>query len=267
MLSPQALLKLIVSRTLPQGNADGPQNEVFQRAGRYGEGAVLSYIRKQHLLADEGQYFVANNAQTAITAQATNAYDATKPTILIANTDSSSNPLGKRIYIDYIALLAGGTAYSNATSNTGIFWQLGIDSGNRYSSGGTALTIANPNMDIAAASSVAKAYAGGITTTAASGQFRNVSAMRLMRLPVSATVLSLANSDRFFFTFGGVEANAGDIQLQASATVEVTTVARAMSGPPVIIGPNQSFLFNINAISNGTPVAGNLHVEIGWWER
>jgi hypothetical protein len=135
MLSPQALIKGLVARALPTPNTDSQNTDVGGRYGRYGENTVLSYVRKQHLLADEGAYFTASNAQTAITGPAAAGFVATTPALVIYNGASSSGP---RIYLDYLYLLNGGTAFSNSTSNTGMFWALLVDAGNRFSSGGTA---------------------------------------------------------------------------------------------------------------------------------
>src|SRR4051812_26565418 len=195
-------LKGLASRGLPQPVPDTQEQEM--RFDRYGGISTAPVVRKHHTLADEGSYFVANNLQTAITGQTSTSYDATKPSALLINTDSGSNPSAKRIYLDYIMLLNGGTAYSNASSNTAIFWGLAMDSGNRYSSGGTQLTVNNPNNDVAQAASIAKAYAGALVTTSAIA-LRTILGQRLMRAPVSATALTLANLDQFFFNFGGVE--------------------------------------------------------------
>jgi hypothetical protein len=265
MLSPQTLWKTLVARSLPMVTQDGPESERTARGGRYGEVYTQPLVRKLHNLADEGSYFTANNAQTAITGQALNAFDATKPSIVIYNSDSAANPLAKRIYIDYIQLVAGGTAYSNGVSNTATYCHIATDNVNRYSSGGTALTVQNVNQDGAIRTTVASAYAGAITTTTASA-LRTLSGYRLFRLPVSATALSLANVDRWNINFGGVE-NIVDLQTQISATLEATAVARSIAFSPVVIGPGQSFLFYITPIANSAPVGGTLHYDIGWWER
>lgn len=265
MLAPQALMRAIISRVLPQANPDSANVDDSLRGARYGELYTFPISRKQHNLADEGSYFTANNLQTAITGQSSTAYDATKPSLLLVNTDSLANQAAKRIYLDYIMLLNGGTAYSNATSNTGIMWGASMDQGNRYSSGGTQLTTNNPNNDVAKASSVALAYAGAIVTTTAQS-LRTIVGQRLMRAPVSATALTLANLDQFFFNFGGVEGHPANVP-QASATLEATVVSKSFNGPPLIIGPNQSLLFNINCIAGGAVTPGNLIYEVGWWER
>ena len=261
-------LRALVSRGLPQPTPDGsPQTQII-RGMRYNELATIGLMRKQHALADEGSFFVANGGDTAITGQTTQALDATKPSLLIQNTAPQSGGMGKRIYIDYISLLGGGTAYSNLTSNTGMYFYLGIDTILRYSSAGTALTVANVNGDVPNASSVAQVWAGAIVTLTAGSAFRTIGGRRLMRLPVSSTVLSTANADRWYFNFGGVETGAFETSTDTtSATLESKWVSRYINCPPIIIGPQQSFLFNINCITGGTVTAGNLFYEIGWSER
>lgn len=254
---------LKVSRDRAQTLLDGLFGPA--RASRYGEQTVVPMVRKQHALADEGSYFTANNGQTAITGQALAAVDLTKPSLVIDNTDSPTNPAAKRIYIDYLTMLAGATAYSNSTSNTITFAHIALDTINRYSSGGTELAINNPNGDYPQKASVARVYAGALTLATAKA-LRHLSGYRLMRLPVSATAMSLANVDRWFCNFGGVE-NAGDQHVQASATLEATAVARNIGFPPVVIGPGQSFLFYITNISNSGATGGTLHYDCGWWER
>jgi hypothetical protein len=48
---------------------------------------MLSVVRKQHLLADEGSYFLANNnSQTGILSSAATGFVATTPALVIYNT-------------------------------------------------------------------------------------------------------------------------------------------------------------------------------------
>jgi hypothetical protein len=262
MLSPQALIKGLVARALPTPNTDSQNTDVGGRYGRYGENTVLSYVRKQHLLADEGAYFTASNAQTAITGPAAAGFVATTPALVIYNGASSSGP---RIYLDYLYLLNGGTAFSNSTSNTGMFWALLVDAGNRFSSGGTGLTPKNPNMD-SGNSSIAAINFGAPTATAASGAVRSIVGQRLFREPVSATALTLANMDDWMFNFGGVEGG-GITSPGSSGVLQANISHKVLNCPPVVIGPGQSALLYIWQISNSGPTAGNLIPELGWWER
>ena len=258
----------LVSRLLPQPTNDGNNNPQPIRFGRYNEVYSVPLMRKQHALADEGSYFTANNKDSEITGQAVTSMDLTKPTILIQNVDSPGNSAAKRIYLDYITILNGSTAYSNATSNTGMFFYLNIDTILRYSSAGTALTVQNVNGDVPNRASIAQAYAGAIVTTTASPALRNITGRRFMRLPVSGTVMSIANADRWYFNFGGVEIGGAETTTDTtSATVENKWVSRSIPCPPIVIGPQQSFLFNINTIVNSASVGGTFFVDIGWIER
>lgn len=262
MLSPQAILRGLVARGKPTANIDSQNNDVASRFGRYGENQVLSIVRSNHLLADEGSYFTASSAQTAITAPAAVAFVATTPAMTIYNGASAGGP---RIYVDYLYLLAGGTAFSNATSNTGMFFAAYIDAGNRYSSGGTALTPKNTNMDDLTNSN-ASIFFGAPTATAASGSVRSLVGQRLFREPVSATALSLASMDDWLFNFGGVEG--GPVNAAGSSgVVQANIVHKVFNVPPVVIGPGQSALIYIWQISNSAPVAGTLIPELGYFER
>src|SRR5436190_1380803 len=81
----EAFLKGWVSRMLPQAETDNDPGIV--RLGRFGDVWTIGAVRKQHGLADEGTYFVCNNAQTGLAATALAAPTATSPFIIIANVD------------------------------------------------------------------------------------------------------------------------------------------------------------------------------------
>src|SRR4051812_7519211 len=105
-LSAQALVKGLVSRLLPTTNFDSANNDAAIRLGRYGEAAVLPFVRKQHLLVDEGSYFIASTGtQTGQISSPATGWVATTPAMVIYNTDSASNLSAKRIYLDYVNLV------------------------------------------------------------------------------------------------------------------------------------------------------------------
>jgi hypothetical protein len=271
MLSPQALFRGIVSRVLPQANLE--TNEASLRQGRYGEADVLSVVRKSHLLADEGSYFVTNNAQTGILSAAAVAGPATAPTtpsLVIVNNDSASNPNAKRVYLDYVELLvtaAGVTATATQAKNMAVV----IDRGGRYSSGGTNLTAnsTSTNMDITV-TSVAQAYFGNITTTAATIAARTLVGQRMQRLPVSATTVPDIINDRVRYEFGSVEQIPSIILGSVAATTLQPSVEQAtIKLPPVVLGPGQSCLIYLwQLVAGGTYTTATTYIpEIGWWER
>lgn len=262
MLSPQALIRGLVSRVLPQPNIDSANIDVASRFGRYGENYVLSVTRKQHLIADEGAYFIASNGnQTGIVSTTATGFVATTPACIVYNTDSSGNPNAKRVYLDYMNLVTTvvGSAASGLVNLQGAVY---LDTGNRYSSGGTEITntVVNPNMDVPVKNSVSKVYFGGITASAASGSVRAVVPLRVIRPVVSATVLDVVGETKWF-NFGGVEGSMNGSITVANANFITVPM------PPVIIGPGQSCLIYLWQNVGATNVAATYAPEIGFWER
>src|SRR4051812_25515395 len=90
-------------RALPTPVPDGIQQQLL-RGGRYREQYVLSAIRKQYLLGDEGTYFVANNSGTGVaTVAAPTAFSDTAPMFTLHNTSGSGDQnVARRVYIDWI---------------------------------------------------------------------------------------------------------------------------------------------------------------------
>jgi hypothetical protein len=212
------------------------------RFGRYGESYALSLVPSKHLLADEGSYFTVNNGQAGIaTAAAPTAFSATNPFLLIYNRDTAPN--GRRIYLDFALLLATAAG----TAGTSVQCAVTSDAGNRFVSGGSALTpaIVNGNQD-AGATSVAQIFAGNITAAA-----RTISGNRLLKgaIPVAG--------DQYVLNFGGVDAP----HFLASATVTFSVNNLV----PLIIGPNQSALIHLWLPAQ--TAAASFAPELGWWER
>lgn len=259
MLAPSALIKGLVSRYLPSPFQDDRDTDRPQRLGRYGESYVASLTSKQHMLADEGSYYVTNNAQTGIVTGTAATWAATTPTAVIFNTDSVTST-SKRIYLDYMALVttaAGGWGSAGVNVQLAVY----IDNTDRYTSGGTDMSslIVNPNMDAPIRSSIAKVRFGAITAPAATGSARCVCGLRIIRPAVSATVAEVVGELKYF-NFGGA-----DQQLSGPITIAVANMI-SHPLPPIIIGPQQSCL--IYAILNGTsPTAISWAPEFGWWER
>jgi hypothetical protein len=160
---------------------------------------------------------------------------ATTPALVVYNGASAGGP---RIYLDYLYLLNGGTAFSNSTSNTGMFFAIYIDAGNRFSSGGTGLTPKNVNQDSNQGSYAAINF-GAPTATAASGAVRSLVGQRLFRAPVSATALTLANMDDWMFNFGGVEGGPANI-VGSSGVLQANISHSVFNLPPVVIGPGKA---------------------------
>jgi hypothetical protein len=268
MLSPQALFKLLISRALPPPNPDSQSLDVPISGTRYGEARMASYVRKAHLLADEGSYFITNNAQTGILSSPAVGFVATTPSLIIINNDSGSNPYPKRIYLDYIELLVTAAGVT-ATATQAKYLAAIIDATGRFSSGGTNLTslIVSPNMDMLPAS-VAQVYFGALTATGASVSARVLAGQRLVRFPVTATTAPDLAGDTVRIEFGSVEPPASN-QSGSAGVLQANGYYSTIKMPPVVLGPRMAFLLYLwQLVAGGTYTTATTYVpEVGWWER
>jgi hypothetical protein len=256
MLSPQALIKGLVSRALPSLNPDGFNSDVAFRQFPYGEMATQPLVRKSHNLADEGSYYVTNNVSTAVAPTYT-GYLATTPFITLQNNNP---PGGPRLYLDYIVLQAAvAGAFASAGVSTNI--AVAIDNTLRYASGGTVITsnIANVNGAMSVNNSNIAVACGAVTASAASPAVRLPVSNRIIRPAVSATVIGVVG-DSFFLNFGGVE------QAMSASIVIANVSIIPMPLPPVVVPPGGTVLIYLfyNAT---TPSAATYLVEVGFWVR
>lgn len=260
MLSPQALIRGVVSRILPSANPDSSNNDIAVRQGTYGELYTQPLVRKSHNLADEGSYFIINNAQTGITPPLGVAFSATVAALILYNNDT----LGRRLYLDYINLtnIVAVTATSSVVGEANAFLALVIDNGNRYSSGGSVLTApVNPNLSNAATTPNISAYFGNLTATAATGAARTLVGQRVTRPSPTTAALTLVG-DTWLLNFGAVEGMAATSQTVTNANFVPVPM------PPVVIGPQQSVALYL-WWANHTPAGGasGFLPEIGFWMR
>ena len=240
----------LVGRGLPSYSPDAIA-QVQPRMGRFREQYALNLGKDIVHLADEGTYFNAVNPTLGTPiAQTTSitAFGATTPVLIIQNTDSPTNLGYKRIYLDYIRLIQGSTVPTSATA-----WQsaLILDKGPRYTSGGTALTPVNPNMDLAALS-IAAGFFGAIVAPAA------LSA-RVVGRHVARSVIPVVN-DETIYSFGNDHAPG------AVSDIAGTTAKRlVIPCGPVVIGPGQVLL--LYQWGPSCAAAPTFEFELGWWER
>lgn len=238
----------------PTGNATyGPA-----RANRYGELYTTPSLQARWNAALEGSYFIAHNATNdAATTLAGHAApvladaDATmtKPFVFIRNPSSSTSPT--LVMLDYIRI----TVVTAGASGTTASYATQLDTGaTRYSSGGTALTIVNPNMQSSAQSVLdsTSALLGGAVVAGA----ENSTARHLGHSDIRPTI-EIAG-DVKLFRFGGDPIASGD---GAAAAKREQLIAL----PPVILGPTDQFLLALYAPSQNA--AGVYKLEIGWVER
>ena len=234
-----------VYRNVPPGGAfDNPGAVAQGRHTNYGDAHTLPLGLGRHNLADEGSYFTAITPTpgTGIVDGVVTTFVETTPSILIYNGTSN-----KRLFLDFIRL----TVTVAPVGGTRVRFTSTIDDGNRYTSGGTALTINNVNMDSAVSSSGVSIYKGAITATAASGS-RRVIADTIYRWGTIGIV-----GDVYEQVFG--EPSTGTITPVAT----VSTFSKGL--PPVVLGPGDSFVQVQWEASQST--APTTAVEMGFWLR
>ena len=217
----------------------------------HGDVRTFPYGKGMYGLADEGSYFVARNPTigtgiAGITA-ATTAAD-TETLVFLRNTSTSAE--GKRVYLDYLRLVP--TA-AGASGTTALYYSW-IDTGtSRYTSGGSAITPVNVNMDSTEAAPVTM-YFGAIVTAAASADKRTVGGGSV-RLGVIKVV-----GDIYTFDFGADKS--APSSLVTSGTAQTIVHIRHA---PVILGPGQMFGMEHYGASQGTAAA--FEFELGFWVR
>lgn len=109
------------------------------RMGRYGEQFVQLYTGvRDHAAADDGSSWVATNVPGTpiVDGAAVTAFVATTPTLVMFNSNAAG---GKTIYPKRFKLQAAAAG----TNGTNWLGQWLVDTGNRWTSGGTLLTTAN----------------------------------------------------------------------------------------------------------------------------
>lgn len=202
--------------------------------------ALLNPIRDA-AAADAGVYFVAVTPTpgTGIVSGNPTTLVATTPMLVLYNGGSLT------VYLAYLRLLStvvgGGAATKNFTHQ--------VDTGNRYASGGTALTIKNVNATNTGTSSV-QAYTGAITAGAASGSVRNLQS-DFFRVAAADVV-----GDIYEWTFGGA----------SIPSSQITTATHFVhAAPPVVLAPSASYILNV---WSGTFTQGiTFIVELGFIEK
>lgn len=226
------------------------------RTSRYGDAYVQPLPFDKHALALEGSYFVAHNATNdASTTLAGHAApvladaDATmtKPFIHLRMDPSST----RRAFLEFIEIEVV-TAGANGTQAC---WAAQLDTGaTRVSSGGTALTRLNPNMQSTATPDLA-CLGGAVVTGAETASVREVGHGTLR------PSIEIAG-DIKMFVFGGSPEIVGSQAGQAAASIRTSIVCL----PPIILGPQDQFLLALHGQASQT-VAGVYKVRMGWAER
>lgn len=214
------------------------------RAGRYGEAYVNGLSGKEWSVADEGSYFTAitpTPGTGVIGHAAPTTFDETKPYLLLYNGGQN------RIYPQYIRLHDTVVSVGGAR----VQFTIAIDQGNRYSSGGTALTKNNVNMD-SVVSTQATINAGAVIATAASAS------RRVLDHVVFRGTIDVVE-DVFEIVFGASDGPG----VGGSRVATVQDMSKM--APPIVVGPGQSLLIHQWAASQST--GPTFQVSFGYIER
>lgn len=202
-------------------------------------------------IADSGGFYVGISP-TPGTGLAGNAagvatFAETTPYIILFNNGLLN------IYPTHIRMhtTAVGTGNTTAAQN----WTFCLDSGNRLSSGGTALTINNLNMNSNNKSAATITVGGTLVATAASS-VRRVVGHQAVKFGNIETI-----HDCLQFNFGGAEQCDPTSLINNAAAISHTTVNFA----PLVIGPNQSFL--AYRWVTGNTAMPTYEIEIGYVEK
>ena len=215
--------------------------------------AVAPYTGRDTALADNGNSFVAINptAGTGIISATpiTLAAAATAPTMVVFNGNTNlTNAIN--IYPLYLKLFE--TAAS--TGGTQLNFQFHIDTINRFTSGGTTLTVANTNRASTTASQATINF-GALTGVAATA---NKSVTGNLRCRVGLIDIL---GDQLFFNFGGPTLTP-PTQVSTLATVGIYSFGCM----PCVIGPGESMVFTIWQPTTFT-TGVTYEVEFGYIEK
>jgi len=211
-----------VGIALPSANADAAAI-VPNRAGKYGEAYVNPITAKELYTADEGSYFMGltpTPGTGVIGTVSIAAITDVSPTMVIYNGDST-----KRLYPQFLNLHE--TVVS--TSGARVQFTFYTDNINRWTSGGTALTISSTNSG-GAANTTTAIHVGAITSPAASSKV-------LIDHVVFRGTIDVVE-DQYEFIFGGV----GGGNSSGSRVATVGDFSKTL--PPVCLMPGHSIVMH-----------------------
>lgn len=195
--------------------------------------------------SDLGQYFVAVNPTPG-----TGIASAAAPTTLVETTPLLTifNNGNATVYLMYLRL----TITAGSTGGTAVNYTHSLDSGNRYSSGGTALTISNVNGGNTNGSNAVLTY-GAVTATAKSSKQRNLGNLIIRPSVIDQT------GDKYEIQYG--EGSSGSVTPFNGTNPGYFVVP----APPVVIQPQWTYLVNLWKTSMSA--AQSAEVEIAYVEK
>lgn len=238
---------MAIAKLRPTKNVDGTAVAVPDRSGSYKEAAVLPYGTGRMAMADEGSYFVVNNATVG-----TQLTGHVAPAIADTNTKSiihMFNGGDKDAYLDYIVLT---TVVANASA-TAVDFLAWTDNKavTGLTSGGTAAVPVNTRSNSTNTSGLV--VTAGACVTAPLTNIKKVF-QRTVKPYIGVAL------DSYSFVFGnGAWAPTG-FALITAVTHTLTSCA------PVVIAPGGNFYF-VQTGPSGATTAMTFEYEAGFWER
>lgn len=239
---------MATAKLRPTGNPDGTTVVTPSRTGKYSEAAILPYGTGRMGMADEGSYFVAQNATvgTQLTGHVAPAIADTNTKSIIHFFNGGTND----IYLDYLTLT---TVVANASATAVDFLAWTDNKGTTgLTSGGTAITsISNTRSNNTSTS--------GMTLTAGACVTAPVTNIHRVLQRTVKPYIGVA-LDSYSFVWGnGAWAPTG-YALITAVTNTLTSCA------PVVIGPGGNFYF-VQTGPSGATTAMTFEFELGYWER
>lgn len=209
---------------------------------------VTSQTARDTAGADQGLYMVGVNPTPGtgiVSTAAPTALVETTPWLIFYNPSTTLSA-----YLMYLRVL--DTAAS--TGGTGINFTHSLDTGNRWSSGGTALVSANVNIgnSVSQNKSVMQINVGALTATAKTNGQRNLGNIQF-RSVIDQT------GDKYEWQYG--EGATGSVN-----PTDGTAKGHYVIGvPPVVVGPGSSYLINLWKASMSAAITTEF--EMAWVER
>lgn len=200
----------------------------------------------------DGTYYSVCNPTmgTGIAASTQATFSATSALVIVRNDDTTALPSGKQVQMDYMRLICT----SPGTGITAIDLAFVVDPSSRWSSGGTALAKPAPRRSGPSSSTVCQVYFGALTCTAASGNARTVSRLKIKAAaPVAG--------DEYFVSFGGRPS--GPIALNGTGATR-----HEYSVGPISLDPSATAnCLVVHGWYTGASAAASFECEFGFWER
>ncbi len=199
--------------------------------------------REQALTEQGGSYSaISPTPGTGLLLGVVNTFVETTPALVVYNGGLLN------VFPHYLRM---HTTVISTTAGAASFWTNPLDMGHRYSSGGTALTVSNTNMNSANPSGVIATF-GAVTASAATTARRVIS-----NAPVKFVVVDTVH-DTITLNWGSAEASPQSALINNAASLAPTSVNHG----PCMIGPGQSMVL-VHWIASQT-VASTLEVEFGF---